>query len=135
MEDLLFALLSGVAELVLEVLFEIALESVVALIARAFRNAVEASNTIGPILAGAGYLILGAILGAISLAVHPHPLFHPSRFHGASLLISPIIAGLVMSQVGSLLRRYGKQSVRIESFGYGFTFALGWAVVRFVFAS
>ena len=135
MEDFLLALLSGLAELALEALFEIALESVVALIVRSFRNAVEVSNTIGPILAGAGYLILGAALGAVSLAVHPHPLFHPSRFHGVSLLISPIIAGLVMSQVGAILRRYGKQPVRIESFGYGFTLALGWAVVRFVFAS
>jgi hypothetical protein len=135
MDEVLLALLSGIAELLLEVVFEVALESIVALIVRSVRNAVEESKAIGTILAGAGYFLLGVLLGAASLAVHPHPLFHPSKFHGVSLLASPIITGLVMSQVGSVLRRHGKRPVRIESFGYGFMFALGWAIIRFIFAS
>jgi hypothetical protein len=40
-----------------------------------------------------------------------------------------------MSQVGLVLRRKGKDSVQIESFGYGFTFALGVAIIRFFFVS
>ena len=38
-----------------------------------------------------------------------------------------------MSQIGILRRRKGKDSLQIESFGYGFTFALGVALIRFFF--
>ncbi len=49
-------------------------------------------------------------------------------------MISPVITGFFMSQVGIMLRRTGKRAVQIESFGYGFTFALGLAIIRFAFA-
>jgi hypothetical protein len=38
-----------------------------------------------------------------------------------------------MSQVGRAVRRQGLEAVEIESFGYGFIFALGMAIIRFVF--
>jgi hypothetical protein len=57
-------------------------------------------------------------------------LVQPSRFHGIN---RPLIAGLVMSQLGRAVRRQGLEAVEIESFGYGFTFALGMALIRFVF--
>jgi len=50
-----------------------------------------------------------------------------------SLVLSPVITGLTMWQVGALLRRNGKTAVQIESFTYGFTFAFGVAVIRFVY--
>ena len=79
MDDLLLALLSGIAELLLEALFEIALESIVALIVRSVRNAVEVSKVVGPILAGAGYLILGLFSAPLAwLSIHIHYSTHPS---------------------------------------------------------
>ncbi len=42
-----------------------------------------------------------------------------------------MIACLVMAFIGRTLRRRGRNSVPIESFGYGFTFALAMALVRF----
>ena len=71
----------------------------------------------------------------LCLVLFPYPIFHPSKFHGVSLLASPILTGLAMSLMGTLLRRKGKQAMRIESFGYGFTFALGMAVMRFFFVA
>jgi hypothetical protein len=133
MDEVFLALLSSVAELLLEVFLEAAMETVVAFIIRSVRNGFEESKALSPVLAGAVYFLLGAAFGAASLAIYPHPLFRPSKFHGVNLLVSPIITGSIMSQVGSVLRRNGKESVRIESFGYGFIFALGWAVVRFIF--
>jgi hypothetical protein len=38
-----------------------------------------------------------------------------------------------MSFIGSTLRRKGKKVVQIESFWYGFSFALGMAVVRYLY--
>ena len=134
MEDFLFAALSAIAEVLFEVFLEVALESLVALIARSVRNLLEESSAIPPAFAAAGYGLLGSVFGAASLLIYPHPLFHPSRLHGISLIISPGITGLVMSQVGNLLRRKGRRPMQIESFGYGFTFALGYAGIRLIFA-
>jgi hypothetical protein len=77
--------------------------------------------------------LLGVACGAVSVFFFPHPLIHPSKIHGISLLVSPVITGLIMAQVGLLLRRKDKNAVRIESFWYGFTFALGMAFIRFIF--
>jgi hypothetical protein len=81
-----------------------------------------------------GYGLLGVLVGAYSVIIFPHPLVHPSRIHGISLLVSPLIAGFVMSLIGSVLRKRDKNVVRIESFTYGFAFAFGMAAVRFFFA-
>ena len=74
----------------------------------------------------------------LSMSGHQSVFFRflkqPSKFHGISLVISPVITGFFMSQVGIMLRRTGKRAVQIESFGYGFTFALGLAIIRFAFA-
>jgi hypothetical protein len=132
MEELLGAILAGLAEFLLELFFELFAEAIVALILRSLRNLLS-DAILSPIVAYVFYLSLGCAFGAASLLLFPHPIFHPSRLHGISLLISPAITGLVMSQVGAFLRRKGKESVRIESFGYGFTFALGLAIIRLAF--
>jgi len=133
MDEVFIALLSAVGELLLEVFFQVVVEAIVALVVRSVRNVLEESNAINPFLAGVGYFVLGIAFGIASLRVYPHPLFHPSKLHGISLVISPVITGFVMSQVGTVLRRKGKQAVRIESFGYGFTLALGLAIIRFIY--
>jgi multisubunit Na+/H+ antiporter MnhE subunit len=133
MEEIFAAIFSAFAELLFEVFCQVVVEAVAALIARSFRNLFEESNVINPILAAIGYLILGLMIGAVSLHIFPHPLVRPSRFHGISLIISPLITGLVMSQVGVAVRRNGGKPVRVESFGYGFTLALGLAAVRLMF--
>jgi hypothetical protein len=133
MEELVGAILAGLAELLTELLFEVLAEAIVALFARSLRRLFQ--NSFDPLLASVFYLLLGAGFGGASLLALPHPLFHPSRFHGISLLVSPILTGLVMSEVGVLVRRKGGKSVRIETFRYGFAFALGMAMARLVFVS
>jgi hypothetical protein len=130
MDEFFLALLSAAAELLYEVFFQVVTEALVAFIVRSIRNVRKESTAINPILAAICYLLLGIAFGIASLLLFPHPIFHPSKFHGISLLVSPVITGLVMSQVGIVLRRKGKQTVRIESFGYGFAFAFGVAIVR-----
>ena len=73
---------------------------------------------------------MGLGLGFLSSLVLPHPLVHPSKLHGISLLISPVITGLIMGMVGQMVRRRGNTPVRIESFAYGFTFAFAFALLR-----
>jgi hypothetical protein len=76
------------------------------------------------------FTLLGIGSGFLSLLLFPHPLVHPSKFHGISLLISPLVTGIVMGFVGRMIRRRGKTPVNIESFAYGFTFAFAFALIR-----
>jgi hypothetical protein len=76
------------------------------------------------------FTLLGLGSGFLSVLLFPHPLVPPSRFHGLSLLISPVVTGLVMGFVGRMTRRRGETPVRIESFAYGFTFAFAFALIR-----
>jgi hypothetical protein len=78
------------------------------------------------------FTLLGLALSFVSVFVLPHPLVHPSKFHGVSLLISPVITGLIMGFIGRTVRRRGKTPVQIESFAYGFTFAFAFAWIRFL---
>jgi len=133
MGELLFELLLAFGELFLEVLFEFAGEALLDLALRAIAEVFETSRFTSPVLASVGYTLLGASAGGLSLFIFPHPLVHPSRLHGINLLVSPIVTGLVMSLIGSILSRQGKKVVQIESFGYGFAFAFGMALIRYFF--
>src|ERR1700727_1673346 len=129
MDELILALLSGVGEILLEAVLQVIGEALTALIIRSVRNlsgdvrnVARESITISPIFAAAGYLLLGVGFGAISVLIFPHHIIQPSRIHGISIIVSPLITGLILWQVGLARRRKGEDTVRIESFWYGFTF-------------
>lgn len=81
-------------------------------------------------LATAILVLIGLALGFVSAIIFPHPLVHPSKLHGVSLLISPLLTGFGMSAIGRGVRRRGRIPVQIESFAYGFTFAFAFALIR-----
>jgi hypothetical protein len=133
MLELLVALLEIVVEIFFEAAFEFAAESLGALILRGVAALFDTSEFKNPVLAALGYVFLGGVAGGLSLLFFPHPLVHRSRIPGLSVFVSPILAGLGMSLVGSTLRHRNKKPMQIESFGYGFAFAFGMALVRFLF--
>ncbi len=77
-------------------------------------------------------VLLGVVAGLVSVAIHPVALFHPGKIHGISLILSPLLTGLVMGGFGSGLRRRNGRPLPWESFWGGFAFALGMAVIRFL---
>ena len=82
----------------------------------------------------AGYLLLGMLIGRLSLSVLPHPIFHHSPVPGLSVMVSPVVAGLLTASAGAKRWRWEKEPAAIESFSYGFFFAFGVAVIRFLWA-
>jgi hypothetical protein len=139
-DELLAAILGAIAELLLEAFMELIAAAVLDLASRAlldlFTDITDAMKD-NKILTGFVYGLLGVLAGVLSVLVLPHRLIHrehPIGFHGISLLISPIIAGSVLSSVGAVMRRWGKKVTPVETFGYGFAFAFGMALVRFLFA-
>jgi len=79
------------------------------------------------------YFGLGLLLGWISLWFFPQAFTRSATLPGISLLITPLLAGLVMAAIGYIRKREGKLATRIESFLYGFIFAFGMALIRFFF--
>jgi hypothetical protein len=145
MEDLLGFIL----ELVLEVLIQAVFEAGVDAASRASRSRDSGAspsranprvrfvpflrltlNRANPPFTIVKFTLLGLSLSFLSVLILPHPLLHPSRFHGISLLISPFITGLIMGFIGRTVRRRGEIPVQIESFAYGFTFAFAFALIR-----
>ena len=131
MDELLAGVLAAIAEVLFEAFFEIACEGLASLLTRGVSKLFKSVSDFNPIATTFAIGMLGALFGFLSVVVYPHPLVHPSRFHGMSLIASPLITGFVMAQVGRLLRNHGRKVVPIESFGYGFAFALAMALVRF----
>jgi hypothetical protein len=134
MSEILFGILEMLLELVLEAAFEFALAYFFTLIWRGVTAVLDTSEPRNPFLACIGCALMGGVVGGISLLFLPHPLFHPSRVHGISLIVSPVLAGLGMSFISSS-RKQNRRGAHLESFSYGFAFAFGMALVRFFFTT
>ncbi len=128
MEDFL----GFVLELLVDALLEFGIGALVAGVYRLVRHIWVKARRGNPVAAATSLVVAGSALGLLSVLVFPHPIVHPSKLHGISLLISPLLAGLAMAAVGRGVRRRGRTPVRIESFGYGFAFAFAVALVRFL---
>ena len=139
---LLLPIMLALLELLFEalaVLFEIALELTGNLVVdfgwRSLGQTITPREDRNPILAGIGYALLGLVAGGVSLLIFPESFARSEKFHGISLLVSPVMAGLGMAGLGWLLKRSGKRVMRLDSFTYGFVFALPMAIIRFLYTS
>jgi uncharacterized protein YacL len=133
MEELIIALVAAVAEMLGEALMEVICGFIADIFLRIVRKFHSKLAPFPTAIIVVGYILAGAVFGVVSVLLSPHQITPHTRFHGINLLISPIIVGLVMSYVGVSNRKRERQTVRIESFGYGFVFALGMAIIRFIF--
>lgn len=131
MDELIGAILGGLLELLAEFLLEAALGELAGLLSRLVRRFTITVRRGNPVVTTVTFILVGVAFGFLSAWIFPHPLVHPSRFHGISLLVSPVLTGFAMTWIGRAWRRRGRDSVRIESFGYGFTFAFAVALIRF----
>ena len=125
--DVIFEILiQFVEELLLQIavnaLFEVGLRRVGPALKR------EPGN---PAFAALGYILLGVATGGISLLIFPRHMIQVQWLKLLSLAAVPAASGMAMSLVGRLRRRQGKELIRLDSFMYGFVFALAMTLVRF----
>jgi hypothetical protein len=116
------------AELVLQIVFELLAEFG----ARTVSAMLERRPH--PWLAGIGYVVFGAIAGAISLWPFPESFLKTTTTRVLNLLLTPVVAGLAMSALGRWRRGKDQALVRIDRFAWGYVFALAMAAVRFAAA-
>ena len=108
-----------------EVLFELGLHG----LAAPFRK------TVNPYLATIGYVLFGALAGAISLWLFPSLFIGSHAGRIANAIVTPLIAGAVMVALGAWRRQRGQQPVLLDRFAYGYLFALVIALVRLRFGA
>lgn len=118
----------------LELFGQILLELLAEFGIRGVSNALGIQKPRSPIMAFAGYIILAAIGGFLSLIWFENHLLRHQRYQLLNLAITPFLAGFIMKIRGDILDRNNKKAIRLDSFWYGYAFALTFALVRFFFA-
>jgi hypothetical protein len=131
--EILAEILLGLLFSFFEFLLELTFSLLVDLGFRTVKETTVSREDRNPILAGTGYVLLGLICGGVSLLIFPDAIARSERFHGINVLVAPALAGLGMAGLGWLLERSGRRRLRIDSFVYGFIFALPISLVRFYF--
>ncbi len=119
--EIVLALLQLFLEIFAEALLELGLSGLKEALGRANRN---------PLLAALGYLVVGGMVGGISIWLWPERLLRGGPVPGLSLLVSPLAGGAAMEAWGRFRRGRGHETTNLATFLGGAAFALGYAVVR-----
>ena len=85
-----------------------------------------------PALAALGFLVLGAMVGAAWVWIHPDRIAVRPPIPGASLILAPLLVGASMHVFGSYRRARGHNPTNLATFFGGASFAFAVAAVRFV---
>lgn len=131
MEFFFEVILQFLFEFLLQLLMEVFTEAGFQSLSEVFKD----RQVRNPWAAAFGYFLLGAALGGLSLLIFHKTMIRKPEIRMANLLITPFLMGLVMVLIGKLRRKKGYTLVRLDRFGYGFLFAFGMALVRFLYAT
>jgi hypothetical protein len=82
-------------------------------------------------LAVLGYAAFGAAAGGISLLIFPNLTIHRLWLQRLNLIASPLFSGSMMVLLGRWRRKRDQHTTRLDTFLYGFIFALAMALVRY----
>ena len=125
----------------MSILFEILLELVLPLFAELLAEL--ALHQLGQIpwirktgrvvLTAIMYFGVGLVAGFISILIFPKAFARSSTLPGISLVITPILGGVLMSYIAWFRVRTWDWTIRLETFAYGFLFAFAMTWLRFLF--
>lgn len=131
MEFLIEVLLEICGEAILQIVFEALAEVGIHITRGKWRH--TGARSVWRLVVG--YLLLGVILGGLSLLVFSQSFAHSHFARVATLLLAPLGAAGATMVLGSLLRRCGQAPVKLDQFLYAYLFAVGFAWVRFIGAT
>jgi hypothetical protein len=120
-----------IAAVLVEVIFSVVGEIACELGLEALIASGREARTNAP-LAAVGALLLGGIVGGISVLIFPSPFVKAPRIPGASLVLAPLIAGFAIHLFGRLRRRQGTTPTFLGTFAGGAVFAFAVALIRLV---
>lgn len=129
--EVILQILGWVLQFLGELLLQACSELLAELFGRSLFEPFRRPKPLHPWLAALGYLIFGAMAGGLSLWLLPVLFISAPWLRLINLLLTPLIAGLLMARLGSWRRRQEQETSRLDTFSYGFLFALAMALVRF----
>jgi hypothetical protein len=123
-------------EIIFQIVGEILLQACFELLAElGFRSLADTvRRPRNPALSTIGFILWGAIAGAVSLLIFPTSPISDPMLRRLNLVATPVAVGLVMTMIGRFRQKRGQSTVRLDQFGYAFTFAFAMALVRFIWA-
>lgn len=130
--EIIIQIAGWVVQLLGELLLQFFGELIAELIGRSVREPFRRPKPVHPTLAAIGYSIFGAIAGAVSLWILPALFISVEWLRIVNLITTPIAAGLMMARLGAWREKRDQETIRLDTFAYGFIFALAMALVRFV---
>ncbi len=121
MEILIEIVLQLLAEIFIQVLFELGFHSVI----EPFRRKPSALVSL------ISYSTLGIIAGVVSCFFFKELFVKDQGLQLLNLLVTPLIAGCVMAYLGKLREKKGVELIRLDKFAFGFAFAFAMALARY----
>lgn len=129
--ELILMLLQAAVEFVIQLVFEALARFGI----RCLREPFRVPEPVNPFLAAAGYALLGAAAGGLSLLVFPTLFIESEAARVVNLYATPVALGFVMWAFGAWRERRGETPFRFDRFSYGFVFAFAMALVRFYYGA
>ena len=129
--ELIFGFFGYIVQFILEIFAQAAFELLAELGVRSLAAPFKKPEPSSTPMAAFGYLIYGAIAGAASLLI-PKMFVISNSLRLANLIITPIACGLLMAWLGRYRERKSLKTIRLDTFMYGYLFALSMAVVRYI---
>ena len=83
-------------------------------------------------MAAVGIVLMGGLAGVLTSLIWPTLILRPGPIPGISLLVSPIVSGLVMDRYGAWREDHGAERSHLGTFWGGALFAFSMALVRFL---
>ena len=121
MEIIIEVVLQLLAEIFIQVLFELGFHSLI----EPFQRKPSA------VVSFVGYSMLGGLAGAASCVFFQELFVKGQVLQLLNLLVTPLIAGSVLAYLGKLRKKKGVELIRLDKFAYGFAFALAMALARY----
>jgi hypothetical protein len=134
--EILFEILAGIVQFIAQLIWELVLQTIFQVLFEAGLHGAKAlfdtAREYSIWFAAIGYVILGVAAGGISLYFFPLLFVTTRVFQIASLVVTPILCGVLMSAVGSWRETRGLSRIRMETFAYGALFSLCFSLTRFL---
>ena len=130
----------------MEIIFEIIFNFLIEMVAQIFieltaemgirkiGDAFDLSKPKNPIFSLMGYIILAVCCAFISLHFFKDHFIKNESLRLLNLVITPILVGMIMNLRGKVLMKRNQNTIRLDSFWYGFSFALTFGLIRHIFS-
>jgi hypothetical protein len=129
--EIIFQVLGWLLQLFAELVLQVFFEALAELLGHAIKEPFRRPEPVRPWLAAIGYVLFGAAAGGLSLWLVPELFIRIGWLRWVNLLVVPLAAGGVMNAIGTWRRYRDMRIIRLDTFAYGYCFALAMAVVRF----